>query len=165
MIDFTSWTFYFEIANLIILYLVFRKYLFKPVTNFMDKRTAKIEESLREAQEKLSEADEIKRSYEKELADIREKSRELIEQARQQAMKTHEEIVNEAKKQAELIISQAREQIERDRQKALDEMKDEIVDISIKIATKVINQQLDFVKDEVYIDKLLHEEGLELWPR
>lgn len=165
MIDFTSWTFYFEILNLIILYLVFRKYLFKPVTNFMDKRTAKIEGSLREAQEKLAEADEIKQNYENELADFRQRSKELMEQARQQASKIHEEILNDAKKQAELIMAQAREQIERDRQRALEELKEEIVDISIKIATKVINQQLDLAKDEAYIDKLLDEEGLELWPR
>jgi len=165
LIDFTSWTFYFEIANVIILYLVFRKYLFKPVTDFMNRRTARIEESLETARKRLEEADEIKKNYEKELSDIREKSRELIEQAKQQAIKTQEEIINEAKRQAEIIVTQAREQIERDRQKALEDMKDQIVDISIKIATKVINQQLDMVKDQIYIDKLLDEEGLELWPR
>lgn len=165
MISFTSSTFIFEMLNLLFLFWLFKKYLFKPLTNFMNKRTTKIEDSLKNAQKKLEESDKLKADYEKQLGDIKLKSKEIIESSKVEAKKDFEDIVGQAKEQAEKIVSQAKEQIENDRKKAFEEMKDQIVDISINIATKVINEQIDLIKDEKYIDDLIKEEGLERWPK
>lgn len=77
-----NWNLVFEIINLIILCLLLKKFLIKPVTAVMDRRQAMISDGLSNARNSEAQADELKNRYEAALRDARNESGRLIEEAK-----------------------------------------------------------------------------------
>ena len=85
-----NWNLVFEIINLIILCLLLKKFLIKPVTAVMDKRQAMISDGLSNARNSEAQADELKNRYEAALRDARNESGRLIEEAKKRAQEESE---------------------------------------------------------------------------
>ncbi len=159
MLSFEKFDFIFVAINLVILYFFMRKLLFKPVTEFMEKRSKGIRDSLDNAERDKSEAAELKKKYEEQLNTARAEADRILEEARARANKEYESILSEAKKNSELIISKARDEIEREREQAMKGIKSQVAGLALAAASKVIEANMDTDSNRVLVDKFIDRVG------
>lgn len=158
-----GWTFVFQIINTIIIFLVLRRFLFKPATEFMDNRTKGIENALEEADMKNKEAEELKGQYEEKLAKIKDERNEIIREATKRAEERSNEIIKAAEVEAQKIKEKGQHEVERERQKTVNELKDQISTLAIMAASKVVEEELNQQAHEKMIQEFIKEVGEAQW--
>lgn len=158
-----NWSFVFQIINTIVLFLILKKILFKPVREYMLARQKGIEDSINEADSINEEARAFKQKYEKKLEDIKEEGREIIKDARQRADEQAKEIIREANDKASRMIKHAEEEIERENVKAMNELKDEVASLAFITAEKILKQKLDKKDHEQMVKNFIEEVGETEW--
>ncbi|SES83325.1 ATP synthase F0 subcomplex B subunit [Natronincola peptidivorans] len=158
-----GWTFFFQITNTVIIFLVLRHFLFKPATEFMENRTKGIEDALENAATKNKEAEDLKGQYEGKLANIKEERNEMIREATKRAEERSNDILKAAEVEAKKIIEKGRQDMERERQKAVNELKDQISTLAIMAASKVIEEELSEKAHTKMIEEFIKEVGETPW--
>lgn len=133
--------------------------LYKPVTRMLDQRSAKIKESLEQAERIQQESVRAEESVKAEIGAGRKEGQALINQAAQRAEKVKEAARAEARQEAEILVAKARTEIDRERDESFNQLRQEFADLAIVAAEKVIGQSLDKKAHQELIDKVL-EEGL-----
>lgn len=154
-----KYTFILVALNLVILYFFMRKFLFKPVTNFMEKRKNSIEEGLKDAADAKIEAAEVRKKYEEQIKNIKEDSDKLLNEARTRAAREYDEIVATAKKDALAIVQKGHEDVERERAEMLSQIRQQIAVLAIAAATKLVQANMDTDANKVMVDKFIDEAG------
>ena len=146
-----------QIVNFTILLLILSKFAYKPILNMLDKRRETIKESLKKAEsiEKEKSALEIEKA--EILVKAREEAMKIVKEARLEIAKLKEEGTEKTKIEVQKMIKRAKETIEKDRIKMVDEVKKEVADIAILIASQVIQKNLDEQIDETLIDSAIEE--------
>ena len=152
-------TIVFTLINTVIIVILFRIFLFKPVCNILEKRKEMAAAEIAEAQRAKESAAKTEQEYLERLATAKEEAAEIMKQATIRAQKREEEIVNEANQKAADIKAKAEESIERDKQRALNEIKDEISDIVIMAASKVVEKEISAKDNEAIISGFLDSVG------
>ena len=152
-------TIVFTLINLLIIFLIFRFLLYKPVCKMLDKRKEMAASEIDEARKAKEAAQKAEEEYTARLADAKAEASEIMKQATLRAQKREEEIVDEANKKAAEIRNKAEESIERDKQRALNEIKNEISDIVVMAAGKVVEKEISASDNEEIISKFLEEVG------
>lgn len=151
-----------QILNTIILCAVLSKLLYKPVTGFLNARKEKIAAQIDSAEQKLSDADKLKAEYESKLKNIEAEKMAILDMARASANKNSQQIISEAKAEAETIRNRAMLDIQREQEKAKDEMKNQIVEISSLISGKFIAANMTEEEKNKLIDGTISDlEGVE----
>lgn len=145
--------------NLILLYVVLRKILFKPVTQFMENRTQSIKDSIENAEKAKAEAEELKRKYDEQLRSARAEGDRLIEDARARAESEHVRLVAEAKAETEKMLAQAREEIEREHREMLRDIRGQVAGLALAAASKVIEANMDTASNKALVDRFIDEAG------
>jgi F-type H+-transporting ATPase subunit b len=145
--------------NLILLYVVLRKILFKPVTEFMEKRTNSIKDSLEDAEKKKAEAEALKRSYEEQLKGAKAEGEKIISDAVLKAGREHDRLVAEARQESEAILTKAREEIEQEREQMLRDVRGQVAGLALAAASKVIEANMDTESNRLLVDKFIDEAG------
>jgi F-type H+-transporting ATPase subunit b len=133
--------------------------LYKPVIRMLDQRSAKIKESLEQAERMKQESVRAEETVKAEIEAGRREGQALMNQAAQTAEKLKEEARAEARQKAEALIAKARIEIDREREESVNQLRQEFADLAILAAEKVIGQSLDKKAHQQLIDKVL-EEGL-----
>ena len=162
LVEFNA-TFFMQIINTLIMFLILKHFLFKPVTEFMDKRTKTIEASIEEAERKNKESDNLKAEYEAKLNDIKKERTQIIEEATHRAQSRGDEIVVAAEEEANKTIERARAEIEREKQKMMNDLKGEISQLAISAAQKVIEKDLDQNAHKQMIQQFIDKAGDTQW--
>ena len=130
--------FFFQIANTLIMFLFLRKLLFKPVSEFIAKRQKEIVDAIENAEAKNIEADALKAEYAKLIKEADDKAREIVREAAHKAEIRATEIVHTAEHEASHIKAQAVQEIERERQVALNALKNEVASMAVLAASRII---------------------------
>lgn len=154
-----KYTFLFVLLNLLILYFFMKKFLFKPVTQFMENRKNSIEKALTDAEDAKKEVAESRKNYEQQIKNIKVDSDRLVSEAKQRASREYDEIVAAAKKDATLIIQKGHEEVERERAEMLQQIKQQVAILAISAATKVVQQNMDSEANKSLVDKFIDEAG------
>jgi len=144
-----------NILNIILLFLITRTLVYKPVKKFMQERKERIENEKAQVSKEKEEAEEIKSDYEEKLALAEENARQAVIESEAQAKKKASEIIDEAQKQAEAIRSDARLQAQKEKQKALDSMKDDVASLAISISEKILSRQVNNEDNDRIINEFL----------
>lgn len=152
-----------QIVVTIILFLVLRHFLFKPMTAFMEKRSNTVSNELEEAKKQNQAALDLKQSYEKKLAEAKNEALNIVEEGRKRGHEIQDEIVSEAKEKADALLHRAKEEVAREKEKAKDEMKQEIVHLSVAMASKIIEKEMDKASHEKMIHQFIDELGEQKW--
>lgn len=139
-------------------FFVLAKFAFPVITKMVDKRNNFINESLQNAHEANQKLATIRTEGEKILREAREKQADILKEA----MATRDSIIREAQTKAlaegSKLLEEAKLQIEAEKQKALRDIRAQVTDISMKIAEKVLLQQLkDEAEQQQFIDRILDE--------
>ena len=148
-----------QIVNFFLLLILLRVFLYKPVVRLLDKRREKIRTDLEEADVARSQAEAAKQEYEKQLEQAREERRSIVAQASGQAEKMREEILEKARVEAQQLASKTEEEMEALRRQALVGAQDEIVDLALAAAGKVVGESLDEKAHRRLIQEFIAEVG------
>ena len=157
LISIDPWTIIVSACNLLIIYLIIRKFFYEPVMKIMKEREAQIKDQYAKADEAKKAADESKAVYSERMRHAEEEADEIIKNANDEAKKLSGEIVSEANLQADAIRQKAQDDIKREKAKAEAELKKEIAEISVDIATKVVGREISKEDHERYISELIDE--------
>ena len=148
-------TMLWEVINFLVLLWLLKKYLYKPMTDMLDKRKNRIESDLEEAKQKKKEAEELKEKYENELKNAREKAQEIVEEAENRGKEKAEEIVKKAREDAERVKERNMEEIAQAKEEALDELRNEVASISLMTASKFLKEKLDEEKHKELVNNYI----------
>ena len=136
-------TVFFTIINIVVLYLILKKLLFKPVTKYMDNRSKKIEDALNMAEEAKKQVAEMKADYDAKLKLAKEEGNQIIEDYKKRADKEYEEAVASARKEAEQIVQKAKVELEVEKEQLVSELKKEMSDLVLNASQKVLKENID----------------------
>ena len=153
------WTMIFTWVNLIILVLIMKKLLFKPVLNMLEARDKEVSEMYKEAESAQSSAQKLEKEYSEKLSLAKEEASKIMKEAKHDATLRGEEIVGEAKREASAILEKAQKEIEREKEAAISEIKNDIASIAVDIAQKVIEKDLHESDHEKLVSEFIDNWG------
>lgn len=158
-ISIAPWTIIFQILNLLLLMVLFKKYLFKPVTEILEKRQSEIEGHYQEAQQAETDAKAMKADYESKMAGARQEADRVIKTATESANAMSASIVEDARTQADQLKRRAQTEIDLERRRAFDEVKGELSGIALDIASQVIEREVNEKDHEAFINEFIKNVG------
>lgn len=156
-------TMLYSLFIFIILFLLLRKYAFGPLMNIMEQRALKIEADLTTAEKNREEAARYLEEQKQALDQARQDAQTILENARVTSEKQAEEIKRLAKEEAEQFKSVARAEINREKEQAIEALRAELGALTVALASKVIEKELDATKQEELIADYLKEVGTKKW--
>ena len=145
------------IINLLILFLLIKKYLFKPVQRILDARKAEVDKIYADAAEAKQAADKDKKLYSEKMENADAQADALLRSAAQKAQAHSELVLAEASDKVSAMIKKAEADIAQERKKAVNDIKDEISDLSVSIAGKVIGREISADDHRALIDGFIEE--------
>jgi F-type H+-transporting ATPase subunit b len=119
-----------------------KKYAFPQIAEALDKRQRIIEESLDTAAATRAEAEALLEEYRERLAAAREQAEAILARARKAAETTEHETLAEAKKRREELMAQTRRDIEAETRRAIQEIRNEVADLTILATEKITRKTL-----------------------
>ncbi len=153
------WTLIFTWANLLILFLLMKKFFFKPIKNILKQREDEINSLYEKANSSSTEAEKLKEEYENRLKDAKKEASEIVGGAVKNAEARGNAIVDDAKKEARGILDRAEREIEQEKTAAVNEIKGDISNLAVNIAQKVIEKDLKKEDHEKMIDDIISKMG------
>ena len=154
-IDF--WTALFGLVNMLITFAILKKFLFKPVLKMIDDRQKEIDSTYEDANKAKAEAEAMRESYSAKLADANAQGDEILRQATRNAQMRQEEILRDA--QAQRTMERAQEQIELEKKQAMNDLKGQVSNIAVDIASAVLEEDVDGSKHTRLIDSFIDKLG------
>jgi F-type H+-transporting ATPase subunit b len=148
------------IINFIVLFILLRLFLYKPVLKMLDERTKRTREGMELAEATRKEYEQAKGEVQKQIEKGRQEAQALIAQALQTGERLKEESREEATKQAQVIVDRTRGEMESERDKIIEGLRKEFVDIAISAAEKVIKETLDKEKHRKLIEETLQQSSV-----
>lgn len=146
-----------QIVDFIILLIFLRLVAYKPLMKVLADRSDHIANSIAAAEQERQQAEQLKAGYEAEMRRAREQAQEIIQKATKAGEEQAVEIIENAKNEATRLKDAALTEIEREKQKAVAELRDQVASLSVLVAGKIINQKLtneiqhsmvqDFIKE------------------
>ncbi len=158
-IGFNPWTALFTLLNLVVTYLILKKFLFKPVNKMIDDRQKEIDDLYADAEQTKRQAEDLKADYDHRLSEAKQTSAELIQNATQDANRRSDEIIRQARGEADAIRNKAMSDIALERKKAINDVKGDISRIAMDIAEKVVEKKLDAADQDRLIEGFLRDMG------
>jgi len=153
-----SWSdFIWTIINFFVLLFILKILLYKPVLKMIDDRKKSIEESLEKAAKAQEEAERIKAEYDGMIARAREEAREIINKAQKTAAAEKEEIIATAQREAQTLLADAKLTIAQEKEKALRELRQEIGNLAVLAAGKILNRAVTLEDHQKLVDEFLNE--------
>lgn len=141
--DFNIQLYITHTIGFLITLFILKKFAWGPILDLLDERRTKIVDEFQKIDDGHAEVAKLTAEYEAKLASIDDERRVKITEAVSQAKDIADEIKTTANKEAKVIADKAKSEIERDVAKAKVQLKDDMVTITVKAASKIINEKLD----------------------
>ena len=159
IISVNIWQIVVSLLNLVILFLIVKRFLYKPVTKMLKDRQELIDEQKREAAENLSQAEKTKAELEERLNNAEIQAEEILSSATADAEKRREKIALEAQEQAQAIVRQAKVEAELERKRVEGEVRTQIIDVSFALGEKLIEREIKEEDHHALIDSFISQIG------
>lgn len=153
------WTALFILLNTLVIFVVAKKYLFKPVHELIESRQKEIDGMYDEAGKAKSDAQALQTEYEEKLSAARVTSERMMQEAVTRGQAREEEIVRQANAQASAILSRAEADAAMEKKRAINDAKDEIAGMAMAIAGKVVGRELNEKDQTELVDHFIDELG------
>jgi len=146
-----------QIVNFGILLFVLSKVLYKPILQKLDQRAKLIKDGIKAANENIQKQEEADAQRQKMLQDARKDVEVLIAKAKKDALSAKDEILAEAKKEAAKLMDRKEKEIEDKMAASEKALQSKVVDLSVSVARKALEQYLDSSKQEELVSKQLEQ--------
>jgi len=144
--------FWKSLAFLIFLFLLYR-FAWGPITEALQEREETIDASIKRAEEALKEAKQMQKANEKARREAEQKAQQILRDARESAEALRNEEVEKTREKIRQMQEQAQAEIEREKQGALKELRDEVADLAIQAAGRILKEDVDGDRQR----KLVHD--------
>ena len=149
----------FAMINFAILVVGLKVFLYKPVCNMLDSRREEVINNLNSAEEAKLEAQKLKDEYAAQIQNARAEAQDIINQAAKIGEQTKADIVSEAREEASRLTAKAQAEIAREKTEALNEIRNEIADLAVLAASKVVGKTIDVADHQNMVDNFVKEVG------
>ncbi len=146
-----------ELITLIIFIFLLAKYAIPVLRDSLEEREGRIKDSLSSAEKALNRAQKISEENERALRDAELKAQEIRKQAIDEAKAIRAERVEKSEEEARKILEQARHSIKQEKERALLELRDEVAQLALEAASKILDQEMDAEKNGRLVDKFIDE--------
>ena len=154
-----NWQIIWVFVNLLILFFLMKKFLFGRVNKVIDARAKQVSDTIKEADNRLKEAEAMKAEYTQQLADARNEAVQIVDEAQKRAELAYTRRVEEAQNEAARLNVAAERQRKADRDAMISSAKQQITELVLMTTAKVSGQTLDADSDKAMIEAFLDEEG------
>ncbi|MFC2159862.1 F0F1 ATP synthase subunit B [Actinomycetota bacterium] len=152
-------TIFWSIVVFVILVIVLWKFVLKPVNNMISKRQEEIREKIDDADKKSLEASKYLEEQKKSIDKSRIEAKRIIDEGKEAARKIKEEIENQASEKSKLMVEDALTEIRSEKDRSINEVKDEMVDIALSASEKMISKSLSEEDHKKLIEESLKDLG------
>ena len=159
VISVNVWQILIALINLTILFLLLKKFLYKPVEKVLKKREEELNGQYEKAGDALAAAKAAQEEYEAKLSGAKLEADDIIRDATDTAAKRSHRIVEDARDEADAIVKRAKTEADLELDRAKKEIKDEIVDVSSLIAEKVLMREISDEDHKKLIDSFIEKIG------
>lgn len=158
MLDVNIWNFIWSAVNIIILFILLRIFLFKPINKIMNERTRTIQDNMDEAEKSRREAEDLKQQYADSISSAREEAQQIVMKAHEDAESEKAAILKKSQEEADEIINNAGKTIENERKRIIQQAQTQIADLAIEAASRIIGENVDDDKNRRLVDEFLSAE-------
>ena len=151
--------FLWTLVTFLIVLIILKAKAWAPLIAALDKRESDIRESLNAAEKAREDAENITKDYEKMVQKAKKESVEIISASREAGEKVKTEIITEAKSNAKKIMTDNLDQIEREKNKVIGEIRQQVVELSVMAAEKIIGKTLEKDDHNKMIQDTIKEYG------
>ncbi len=145
-----------QIINFLILVAILTKVAYKPLMQALADRQAKIADSLETAEQEKQAAEKLKQEYLAQLTEARTQAQAIVDKAAKLAEQTKEEILKEAREESARLLKATQEEIARERERAIAELKGEVVTLAVAAASKIIAQNMNEAANAKIVDDFIN---------
>jgi F-type H+-transporting ATPase subunit b len=153
------WTALFILLNTLTIYFVAKRFLFAPVMQMIEDRQKEIDDMYTDANTAKESAMALESAYKDKLSVATETGERIVKDAITRGQQREEEIIRQANADAAAIMDKAAASIAQEKKKAINEAKDEISDIAIAIAEKVVARQISSDDQQKLVDEFINGLG------
>ncbi len=146
-----------QILGFILVLWIMKRFAWKPLLRVLQERSDRVESDLNEAEKQRLDMEKLRRQYEEKLRDIDAEARARLQEAVRNAQRIAAEIKEDARGDVKEMLGRARDEIERDRAKALVQLRNEVVDIAIKASGKVLRESLDTARHRKLVAEFIKD--------
>jgi len=152
-------TMLFQLIAFIVLMLLVSRFALRPMLATMKKRQDHIEGQIQAAEESRKQAEKLLEEQKAALEKARQEAKEMLERAKAQKEREAEEIIKKAQERAERMIQEATTEIQREKEKAIAGLRDEVGTLSVQLASKLLEKELDAKGQSKLVESYLEQVG------
>ena len=132
-----------QVVNFLILVAILAKFAYKPLLKTMADRQARIAGDLASAEQERAAAEQLRREYVEQMAQAKAQSQAIVDKAVKTAELMKQEILEEARQENARMLKAAQDEIARQTEQAIAGIRDEVVNMSLAAAAKVMEKEMD----------------------
>lgn len=159
IISVNLWQIVISLINLLLIFLILKKFLYKPVKKVLSQRQAALDEQYSAAAEAERQANADKAAWEEKMQSANAEADAILENATANAGRRSDRIIADAKEKAESIIRQAENEAALERKKAEAGIKQEIVTVSTALTEKMLDREINAEDHRNLIDSFIDQIG------
>jgi len=148
------WTLGLQALNFLVLVWLLWRFLYKPVRGVIDKRKELAEQAFSKAGKKEQEAEAARQHFEQELARQADERQKMLNMAHKQLESERTGIMEEARQEAHKLIKAARETIAKERQAALKQLRTDVAELAVDLASTVMQEGGPKLSSETALEQL-----------
>ncbi|MBE5780027.1 MAG: F0F1 ATP synthase subunit B [Clostridiales bacterium] len=159
IISVNIWQILISLANLLIMYLILKKFLFGPVQKVLATRQKQVDDIYGEANKSRESAESMRQEYEEKLATARDEADGIVRSAVQTAQRRSDTMVSEAAEQVSHMKQKAASEIAQEKKQMLEGVRSEISDIAVEIASRIVGREVRKEDHESFVDDFIRNVG------
>lgn len=159
VISVNLWQILISLINLFLLFLILKKFLFKPVKKVLEQRQKELDDQYAAAENAETQARENRKNWEEKLSQADAQANTILQSATDNAKYRGDKLISDAKERADGIIRTAQKEAELERQKATDGIKREIVEVSGALTEKMLEREINTEDHRTLIDSFIEKIG------
>jgi len=150
---------FWSVITFLLLLVVLRKIAWGPILSALESREEEIKNALSAAEKAKEEAEKVSSDYEQSMKDAQVKAQKIISDSKSAAEKVKADIEKTAEGKAESMLANAKEQINAEKENAINDIRDIAIDLSIDIASKVIEKNIDSEENRRLVEEAMNNIG------
>lgn len=147
------------LVSFLVLLVALSYFVWKPVKKIMDDREQFIHDEISDAEKRKEESIRVQEENEALLKKTQSEISEMMENAKGQAKKEQEAIIHDANTRANQLIKDAKADVESEKEKAVREINDQVAELSVLIARKMISKEISEKEQKELVTKYIQEAG------
>lgn len=159
IISVNIWNILISLLNLLILFLILKKFLFKPVRKALADRQEQVDSMYGEADKSRTEANAMKRQYEEKMAAARDEADGLVRTATRNAQQRSDAMLAETTGHLSYMKQKAEEDIAQEKKQMLRDVQGEISQMAVEIASKIVGREINAEDHKQLVDDFIRNVG------